>query len=38
MNPEIQAFAAGSFSAGCSLSVMTPIELLKCRAQVTKEG
>ena len=38
MNPELQALAAGSFSAAMSLSVMTPVELLKCRAQVTKEG
>jgi hypothetical protein len=38
MKPEVSAFYAGALAAVASLSVMTPVELLKCRAQVCKEG
>ena len=38
MSSQMKAFYAGGFSAAASLSVMVPVDLLKCRAQVNKEG
>ena len=38
MSQTRQSLIAGAFAGFTCLSVMVPLELLKCRAQVQKEG
>jgi len=38
MSSSTQSLYAGMFAGFCSLSVFVPFDLLKCRAQVTKDS
>ena len=38
MSPVTQAIYSGALGGLCSLSIFTPIDLLKVRAQMTKSG
>lgn len=38
MTDSKQTFLSGAIAGFCSLAVLVPLELLKCRAQIMKEG